>query len=386
MVVPMTDLGSEYRSLKDEIDAAIERVLDSGRYALGPELAAFEAEFAAYCDTAHAIGVASGTAAVQLALIATDCGAGDEVITVPDTDSPTVTAITHVGAAVVWVDTDPFSFNLDPSLLEAAITPRTKAILPVHMFGHPVDMDPVLEIAARHGIPVIEDAALAAGARYRERRTGGIGNVGCFSLAPGKVFGGYGDGGIVVTDDAAIAERLRILRNYGHAPEMSLDERNLIGTDRWQVIEEGYNERLDEVWAAVLRIKLPTLDERIDRRRAAAARYAKRLAELPLQTPSEAPNVRHAYHSYQILIDDRDRARRFLQRRGIATRLFYIPPLHLQPAYERLGFRAGSFPITESTSARMLALPLFPRITDDQVDEVADALAAFFETRGADDG
>lgn len=384
MVVPMTDLASEYRSLEGTIDAAIRRVLNSGHYTLGPELEAFEAEFAAYCGVSHAVGVGSGTAAVQLALIAAGVAEGDEVITVPNTDTPTVMAITHIGGSVVWVDTDPRTFNMDPDLVEAAVTSRTRAIVPVHLFGHPVDMDPVLEIADRYGITVIEDAALAAGARYRDRRTGGLGHVGCFSLAPGKVLGGYGDGGIVVTDDGAIAERLRVLRNYGHAPEMSLDERNLIGTERWTVLEEGYNERLDEVWAAVLRVKLPSLDERIDLRRAAAARYTELLAGLPVVTPHEAPYARHAYHSYQVLIDDRDAARRALERRGIATRLFYIPPLHLQPAYAWLGLGPGSFPVTESTSSRMLALPLFPQISEDQIDEVVDALAAHLDAGGQD--
>jgi dTDP-4-amino-4,6-dideoxygalactose transaminase len=380
----MTDLAAEYRSLEEPIDAAIRRVLSSGRYTLGPELEAFEAEFAAYCGVAYGVGVGSGTAAVQLALIAAGIGAGDEVITVPNTDTPTVMAITHIGASVVWVDTDPRTFNMDPNRLEDAITPRTRAIVPVHLFGHVVEMEPVLDIAGRHGITVIEDAALAAGARYRDRRTGGLAHVGCFSLAPGKVFGGYGDGGIVVTSDDEIAERLRVLRNYGHAPEMSLDERNLIGTERWTVLEEGYNERLDEAWAAVLRVKLSTLEGRIDQRRTAAARYTGRLSGLPVVTPHEAPYARHAYHSYQILIDDRDAARRALERRGIATRLFYIPPLHLQPAYERLGFGPGSFPVTESTSSRMLALPLFPQITEAQVDEVADALAEHLDAGGRD--
>jgi dTDP-4-amino-4,6-dideoxygalactose transaminase len=380
----MSDLGAEYRSLQGEIDEAIRRVLASGRYALGPELEAFEAEFAAYCGTAHAVGVASGTAAVHLALIAAGIGPGDEVITVPNTDTPTVMAISHTGAKAVWVDTDPRTFNLDPSLLERAMTPKTRAILPVHLFGHPVDMTPVLEIADRRGIPVIEDAALAAGALCDGRRAGGMGRIGCFSLAPGKVFGGYGDGGIVVTNDAAIADRVRVLRNYGHAPEMSLDERSLIGTESWLVLEEGYNERLDEVWAAVLRAKLRTLDERIDLRRAAAAAYSERLAGLPLITPTEAPYARHAYHSYQVLVDDRDTARRFLADRGIATRLFYIPPLHLQPAYARLGFGPGSFPVTESTSSRMFALPLFPQISEDQIDEVVGVLAEYLGQNSTD--
>lgn len=378
MAVPMTDLAAEYRSLRPTITGAIERVLGSGRYTLGPELEAFETEFARYCGARFAVGVGSGTAAVQLALRALDLGPGDEVITVPNTDTPTVSAITGTGATPVLVDTDPRTFDLDPDRLADAITDRTRAILPVHLFGHPADMDPILQVAERREIPVVEDAALAAGARYKDRRTGALGTIGCFSLAPGKVFGGYGDGGIVLTDDEVIAARLRVLRNYGHAPSAALDERSPTGGDDWRVLEEGVNERLDEVWAAVLREKLPSLDARIDARRRVAARYGAALAPLPLTLPFEAPYARHAFHSYQVLAEGRDALRRALAQRGIATRLFYIPPLHLQPAYERLGHAPGSFPVTESTADRMLALPMFPQITDGQIDEVVDALTTHF--------
>lgn len=377
-IVPMSDLGAEYRSLSSYIHSAIERVLDSGRYVLGDELRAFEAEFADYCGTRFAVGVGSGTAAVHLGLLALGVGPGDEVVTVPNTDSATTAAITHAGASITLVDTDRSSFNMDPECLRRVISSRTRAVLPVHLFGHPVDMGPVLEIAARYGVPVIEDASLAAGARYDGRRVGGLGAIGCFSVAPGKVLGGYGDGGMVVTDDEAIARRVQVLRNYGHAPTMILDDRNLMGTQEWQVIEEGYNERLDEVWAAVLRVKLRSLEQRINRRRAVAARYKAHFGSLPVVTPDEAAYARHAYHSYHILIEQRDAARTFLADHGIASRLFYNPPLHLQPAYKRLGFGPGSFPATEFTASRMLALPIYPQITDEQVDEVVAVVSAFF--------
>lgn len=377
-IIPMSDLAAEYRSMRSDINSVIERVLGSGRYVLGDELRAFEADFADYCGSRHAVGVGSGTAAVYLALLALGVGRGDEVVTVANTDSATTAAITHTGASVTLVDTDRSSFNMDPECLGRVISSRTRAVLPVHLFGHPVDMGAVLEIAARYEVPVVEDAALAAGARYEGRRVGGLGTIGCFSVAPGKVLGGYGDGGMVVTDDEGIANRVRLLRNYGHGPTMIVDDRNLIGTPEWQVLEEGYNERLDEVWAAVLRIKLRSLEQRINRRRAVAARYKAGFGSLPVVPPEEAVYARHVYHSYQVLIEHRDAARAFLADHGIASRLFYNPPLHLQPAYKRLGFGPGSFPVTEFTAGRMLALPIYPQITDEQVDEVISVVSAFF--------
>lgn len=371
----MSDLAAEYRSLKPQLDAAVARVLASGRYVFGDELERFERAFARLCGTRYALGVGSGTAALELAVAACGLGPGDEVLTVANTDSPTASAITRAGASLGFVDTDPMTFCMDPAALEARITERTAAVVPVHLFGHPADMDPILRVARARGLLVIEDGALAVGARYRGRPVGGIGDVGCFSLAPSKVLGGYGDGGIIVTDDEAIAERVRILRNYGHDPRLTLDERDLRGFDAWHVLAEGGNERLDTLHAALLAEKLPTLDDRIEARRNAAALYDELLADVDVVLPYEAPGVRHVYFAYTVLVDDRERVRRGLAEQGVASRLYYNPPLHLQPAFARLGLGLGSFPVTERVAARMLALPVFPQIGAERVERVAAALA-----------
>ena len=373
----MSDLAAEYASLQDELEAAAFRVLRSGRYVLGEEVEQFEEAFAHRVGARHAVGVGSGTAALALGLRAAGIGAGDEVITVPNTDSPTAAAISAVGASVQFADVDSRTFCLDPRSLEERITARTTAVLPVHLFGHPAEMDALGEIARRHGLLVVEDAALAVGATINERPIGTFGAVGCFSLAPGKILGGYGDGGIVVTDDPQIAERVRVLRNYGHSTDMVLDERDLRGFPEWRVLAEGSNERLDPLQAALLSAKLPTLDDRIDARRAHAARYDELLVSFRVETPLEAPRARHVYFAYTLLVDDREGARDYLASHGVASRLYYNPPLHLQPAYERLGLRAGSFPVAEATAAHMLALPVFPQLGNAQVERVASEVAAF---------
>lgn len=377
MKVPIGDPAAEYRSLRAEIDSAIRRVLESGVYMLGPELEAFEAEFAAYCGARRAVGVASGTAALMLALLACDLAPGDEVITVPNTDTPTAAAITHAGGRAALADTHPRTFNMDPGRLEDAITDRTKVVLPVHLFGRPADIEPIAEIARRRGLILIEDGALAVGAEHRGKKVGGFGVMGCFSLAPSKVLGGIGQGGVITTDDDALADRLLVLRNYGHASGMSLDPNDLLGGDRFLVVEEGYNERLDEIKAAALRAKLPTLDDRIERRRRAAALYDRLLADAAVETPPVDGETRNVYHSYNVLVDDRDAARRHLASRGVATRTYYNPLLHLQPAYEYLNKGAGSFPGAEGAADRMMALPVFPQITDEQVEAAAAALIDF---------
>lgn len=377
MKVPIGDPAAEYASLRAEIDSAIRRVLESGVYMLGPELEAFESEFAAYCGARRAVGVASGTAALMLALLACDLAPGDEVVTVPNTDTPTAAAITHAGGRAALADTHPRTFNMDPGRLEDAITDRTKVVLPVHLFGRPADLEPIAEIARRRGLILIEDGALAVGAEHRGKKVGGFGVMGCFSLAPSKVLGGVGQGGIITTDDDALADRLRVLRNYGHASGMSLDPNDLLGGDRFLVVEEGYNERLDEIKAAALRAKLPTLDDRIERRRRAAALYDRLLADAAVETPPVDGETRNVYHSYNVLVDDRDAARRHLASRGVATRTYYNPLLHLQPAYEYLNKGPGSFPGAEGAADRMMALPVFPQITDEQVETVAAALIDF---------
>jgi dTDP-4-amino-4,6-dideoxygalactose transaminase len=272
------------------------------------------------------------------------------------------------------VDVEPTSFNIDPTQIEAKITPKTKAILPVHLHGYPADMDPILEIAKKHDLLVIEDAALAVGGEYKHRKVGAIGDVGCFSLAPGKILGAYGDAGIVVTDRQEIADRIKVLRNYGQSLGMKLDLAGPIGVDTWNLVAEGYNERLDTLQAAILSAKLPTLEDRITGRRAAAAKYNDLLADLDLVLPYEADNVRHVYRAYSVLVENREQVRRHLASTGIATRLYYIPPLHYQPVYERLGLGVGDFPVAEETATRMLSLPVFPEITDDQIAEVVAAL------------
>ena len=380
MTVPMGNLVAEYESLRGEIDAAIRRVLERGAYTLGPELEAFEEEFAAYCGARHAVGVASGTAGLMLALLACNLEPGDEVVTVPNTDTPTAAAITHAGGRVALVDTHPRTFNMDPDRLENAITDRTRVILPVHLFGRPADLEPIAEIARRRDLILIEDGALAVGAEYRGRKVGCFGAVGCFSLAPGKILAGPGQGGVVVTDDDGLADRIRVLRNYGHAPGMSLDPADLLGGDGFVVLEEGHNERLDEIPAAVLRAKLPTLDDRIARRREAAALYDRLLAGAAVDTPPVEEGIRNVYHSYNVLVDDRDEARRFLASRGVSTRIYYNPLLHLQPAYAYLGMGRGSLPNAEGAADRMMALPVFPQITDEQVEQAAAAVIKFTGT------
>jgi len=374
MSVPMSDMRAEYYALKPEIDAAIERVIESGNFIMGEEPEAFEEEFAASCGAKHAVGVGSGTAALHLALLACGIGPGDEVITVPNTDIPTTMTITHCGAENVWVDADGRDFNIDPEKIEEKITGRTKAILPVHLFGHPADMDPILEIARRRDLLVIEDGCLAVGAEYKGRRVGSIGDVTCFSLAPTKILGAYGDAGIVTTDRREIADRIRVLGNYGHSLEMDESAKSALGVQLWKLVAEGFNERLDPLQAAILRAKLPTLDDRIARRRAAARKYDQLLAGLDVVTPYESEHVKHVYRAYTVLVRSRERVRKYLAARGISTRVYYIPPLHLQPAYHYLGLRPGEFPVTERTSAEMLSLPIFPEITDGQIGEVATAL------------
>ena len=374
MSVPMSNPRSEYYALKKEIDGAIQRVIESGNFVMGEELEAFEEEFALYCGARYAVGVGSGTAALHLALLACGIGPGDEVITVPNTDIPTTMTITHCGATIVWVDVDRRSFNIDPGKIEGKITERTKAILPVHLFGHPADMDPIIEIARRHDLLVIEDAALAVGAEYKHRKVGAIGDVGCFSLAPTKILGAYGDAGIIVTNQQKTADRIKVLRNYGHGLEMEENAESVLGVRMWELVAEGFNERLDALQAAILRAKLPTLEERITQRREVAYRYNELLAEADLVTPYEADDVRHVYRAYTILVDNREQVREYLASKEIATRIYYIPPLHVQPAYEYLGFRSGDFPVAEETATRMLSLPIFPEITDEQIAEVVSAL------------
>ena len=362
--IPFLDLAVAYRRLQPEIDAALGRVAAGGRYILGDEVAAFEGEFAAYLGRDHAVGVASGTDAVMLALRACGVGPEDEVITVSHTAVATVAAIELSGATPRLVDIDPATFTMDPAALAAAITPRTKAVVVVHLYGRPADMDAILPIARAHGLAVIEDCAQAHGARYRGRMVGTLGDAAAFSFYPTKNLAALGDGGAVVTDRPEVAERLRQLRQYGWR-------------ERYISETAGTNSRLDELQAAVLRVRLRHLDEENDARRRLAAAYDQALAGLPVTTPSARAGDHHVYHLYVIRSERRDALQAYLGRRGIGTAVHYPVPVHLQPAYTRLGYGPGSLPATEAAAHEILSLPLYPDLLPAAVDTVARAISGF---------
>jgi len=357
--VPLLDLRRHIADLRSEIDAAIAGVLDRGWFILGEEVMHFEEEFAAYCGVRYAVGVASGTDALYLALRAVGVGAGDEVVTVANAGVPGVAAIELARGRPVFVDVDPTTHTMDPALVEEVITSRTRAILPVHLYGHPADMDLLLEIAHRHDLAVVEDAAQAHGAIYRGRRVGSIGHIGCFSFYPTKNLGAYGDGGAVVTDDADLAERVRRLRQYGW-------EKQYYSTMR------GVNSRLDELQAAILRVKLRHLETWNARRRQIAARYTALLAGGPVIAPTEAPDVVHVYHLYVVRSSRRNALQEHLRQAGIGTGIHYPLPAHLQEAYRDLGCAPGSLPITEQLAGEVLSLPMYPELTDEEVERVAE--------------
>jgi len=363
--VRFVDLQAEYRELQSEIDAAMAAVVDGAEFVLGRPVAEFEAAFARYCETSHAIGVDSGFSALELSLRAFGIGAGDEVITAANTFYATAAAITSAGARPVLVDADPVTATLDVDALERAITPDTRAIVPVHLYGHPADMRPIVDLARANGLRVLEDACQAHGGRYRGRRTGGLGDAAAFSFYPSKNLGAFGDGGMVVTDDEDVAERLRLLRNLG-APE----------PNQHQI--RGFNRRLDGLQAAVLMAKLPWLDHRNVQRQRIAEGYAGRLADLPLGLPETAPWAEHVYHLYVVRVADRDRVRAMLTGAGVETGIHYPVPIHLQRAHADLGYLPGDFPVAEALASEILSLPMHPALTDDEVDRVADALAAAF--------
>lgn len=357
-MIPFLDLTAEYHELKSEIDAAVARVLESGRFVLGPEVEAFEQEFANYCGVRQAVGVNSGTSALHLALLAAGIGPGDEVITVPFTFYATVAAIGYVGARPVYVDIDPATFNIDARQIESAITERTRAILPVHLYGQAADMDPILEIARRHKLIVIEDAAQAHGAEYKGRRVGGIGDLGCFSFYPSKNLGAAGESGMVTTNNPDYARTLSLLRNWGEE-------------QRYHPVLKGYNYRLPALQAAILRVKLRQLDRWIEARRALAADYARLLADCGVVLPSTLTDVRHVYCLYTIRAQQRDELRRELEQAGIQTAVHYPVPIHLMPAYADARYHEGDFPVAEACAGTVLSLPLYPQMTRGQASEVA---------------
>jgi dTDP-4-amino-4,6-dideoxygalactose transaminase len=356
--IPLLDLRAEYHELKSEIDAAVGRVLESGHFILGKEVSALEQEFASYCNVEHAIGVSSGTSALHLALLAAGIGAGDEVITVPFTFYATAAAIGYVGGVPVYVDIDPGTFNMDVTRVEAAITARTRAILPVHLYGQPADMDAILEIAARHKLLVIEDVAQAHGAEYQGRRTGGIGDIGCFSFYPSKNLGAAGEGGMVTTNNPEYARTIAMLRNWGEE-------------QRYYPVLKGYNYRLPAIQAAILRVKLRRLEQWIEARRALAAEYDRLLEDADVVRPRVRADVRHVYCLYTIQVEERERVQKSLEDSGIQTAVHYPLPIHLMPAYADARYKAGDFPVAEACARRVLSLPLYPQMPKYQVERVA---------------
>jgi dTDP-4-amino-4,6-dideoxygalactose transaminase len=362
-MIPFVDLKAQYQQIKPEIDAALADVLKSSQFVLGPQLEAFEAEFAAYCQADHAIGVNTGTSALHLALLVAGVGPGDEVITVPFTFVATVAAICYTGARPVFVDIEPQSYTMDVQQIERAITERTKAILPVHLYGQPADMDSVNAIAKHYGLIVIEDAAQAHGAEYKGRRAGAIGDLGCFSFYPGKNLGAYGEGGMVVTNDRKYAQHVQMLRNWGQE-------------HKYYHMLKGYNYRLEELQAAILRVKLRYLEAWTDARRRHAAQYEELLAESGIQRPAVMPYARHVYHIYAIRSSHRDETQRALHAQGIQTGIHYPIPVHLQPAHADLGYRPGDFPCAEQAAQEVLSLPMYAELSDEQVAQVVAALAA----------
>ncbi len=361
MNVPFLDLNAQMATIRPEVDAAIARVLDSTQFIMGEELTAFEQEFAQFCGTRECVGVDSGLSALELVLRAWGVGPGDEVITGAHTYIATVTAISMVGAEPVLVEVDPATYLLDPRAIEAAITPRTKAIIPVHIYGQTVDMDPLMEIARRHQLLVLEDACQAHGARYHGRRAGSLGHAAAFSFYPGKNLGAAGDGGAITTDDGELAGRLRMLRNYGQ-------------TVKYHHETLGYNHRLDSLQAAILRVKLPRLDGWNAGRRRVADAYMRGLAGLPLVLPAVGAANEPVWHLFVVRVADRDGVQRHLRETGVDAGLHYPIPIHHQHAYPQLAHLR--FPVSEVIAAECLSLPMYAEMTEAQIEQVVGALRA----------
>lgn len=360
-MIPFLDLKAQYRQIKPEIDAAVSRVVNSGHFVLGPEVTAFEGRFADYCRTAHCRAVNSGTSALHLALLAAGVGPGDEVITVSMTFVATTAAILYSGAKPVFVDVDPVTWTMDPALIVAAITPRTKAILPVHLHGLMADMDPIISIARRYGLLVIEDAAQAHGAEYHGRRAGSIGDLGCFSFYPGKNLGAFGEGGAVVTDSPEFARRVSLLRDWGQEA-------------KYDHVIPGYNYRMDEIQSAILNVKLDFIEGWTEARRSLAERYNELLSEFLFACPQPPWHSRHVYHVYAVRLQRRDEALALLRDAGIGAGVHYPVPVHLQKAYAELGYRVGDLPVTEMLANELLSLPIYPELLPDRATEVVSTL------------
>lgn len=365
MKVPFMDLGSQNRPLHSELTACFERVVERSSFILGPEVERFERDFASYLKVGDCVAVNSGTAALQLVLQALAIGEGDEVITVPNTFIATAEAITAVGARPVFVDVTPTSYTMEPEHAEQAITGRTRAILPVHLYGQPADMDPLLEIARLHRLALVEDACQAHGAEYKGHKAGALGTAGCFSFYPSKNLGGCGEGGAIVTNDSELASRIRLLRNHG-------------SVSKYEHSIAGYNFRMEALQAAFLAVKLKHLDQWNNRRRALAAQYTDSFRASEVMPPTEMAYARHVYHLYVIQADHRDALRHELMEKGIETGLHYPLPLHLQQAYQSLGYHRGDFPVCERLADRIMSLPMFPELSPRAVEHIVETIGASF--------
>src|ERR1700722_2329615 len=362
--VPFVDLAAQYHTIAAEINEATSRVIREADFILGREVTLFEEEFAAFCEAKYAVGLDSGTSALELALRAYDIGPGDEVITAANTFIATALAISHAGAKPVLVDVDPLTYTIDVREIRRAVTRRTKAILPVHLYGHPAHMDAIRQLAEEFGLVVIEDACQAHGARYKGKRAGSLGHAAAFSFYPGKNLGAYGDGGIVVTNDREVAKRLEMLRNYGQK-------------EKYHHLFRGFNRRLDTLQAAILRVKLKYLEKGNPPRRSNAKFYHDFLEGTDVVTPAETPEVESVWHLYVIRSEHRDMLRERLVSEGISASIHYPVPIHLQPAYEDLGYKRGDFPVTEGLAARILSLPMYAELTSEQVQLAAVTIREF---------
>ena len=363
--IPYLDLKAQIKPLRAELDAAIARTIDNCSFCLGPDTAQFEKEFAKFCGAEYAIGFNSGTSALHVALMLLNVGPGDEVITTPYTFVATSWAISYVGATPVYVDVEDGTMNLDPKLLEKAITPKTKAIMPVHLYGQPFDIDPIREICRKHNLPLVEDSAQAHGAKYKGKTIGTFGEISCFSFYPGKNLGAAGEGGALVTNNPEFAKRAKSLREHG-------------STVRYYHDEVGFNYRMEGIQGAVLGVKLPHLKKWTAERQRVAKRYAELLKDLPLQLPTEASYAESVWHLYVVRHPRRDDLKAHLDANGVGCALHYPLPLHLQKCYASLGHQAGDFPVSEKAASQCLSLPIYPEITEAQIQRVAEVVRSFF--------
>ncbi len=363
-MIPMIDLRKQYDSIKEDIDKAINSVIENGQFILGENVSLFETEFANYCNVNYGVGVSSGTDAIHLALLACDVKKGDEVITVSNTATPTVLAISYTGAKPVFIDIDPLTHNMDISLVEKAITERTKAIIPIHLFGQPVNMGPIMDLKNKYNLKIIEDACQAHGAEYHGKKVGSIGDAGCFSFYPTKNLGAYGDGGMVVTNDEEFTESIRLMRNYGQQK-------------MYNSLIKGYNNRLDEIQAAILRVKLKKLDRWNEQRRSNAKIYNNILRDSNVITPVEKVCSKHVYHLYVIRVKDRDKLQNMLNANEIFTNIHYPIPVHLQKAFSDLMIGQGSLPITEEYAKQVLSLPMFPELNHEEIEKISYLISNF---------